>query len=143
MARVVLSIDDLRNEDIQATLARAKEFADGSPPLGDRHWVLGLVFLEPSLRTRIGFSTAALRLGWGWVDVDTRRSSPTSMPESWPDTLRTVSGMVDVVVARPGESLVGEAIAEATANVPFLNAGDVGEFAEHPSQALVDLFAIE
>jgi aspartate carbamoyltransferase catalytic subunit len=64
------------------------------------------------------------------------------MPESLGDTLRTLSGMVDVVVARPGIALERSFVAKHSV-APLINGGDEGSVSEHPSQALIDLFAIQ
>lgn len=142
MARVLLSVDDLAQGDVRRILAHAAKFGSTPRVPGDSGALVGLVFLETSLRTRVGFAAAAARLGWQSIDVTAPRSSATSMAESWQDTLRTVSGFVDVVIARLGRPLDPESV-ERCAAAPFLNAGDTGSAAEHPSQALIDLFAIE
>lgn len=141
--RSVLSIDDLSRDDIELIFVQAHLLHRErrvTPSIPKR--VAGLIFLEPSLRTRIGFAAAAGRLGWHVVEVAERRQSPTSSLESWSDTLRTVAGYSDVVVARPAIPLGPEDISCA-ASCALINAGDVGPSAEHPSQALIDVFAIE
>jgi len=137
MGRVFRSIDDFSTEAIERLLDRASQFADGVRPQGPGPLV-GIVFLETSLRTRTGFSAAAHRLGGATVDVYFQRSSEISMPESIHDTLRTVMGYTDVVVARPGVALLGDAVPDHP--TPILSGGDRGPQAEHPSQALLDLF---
>lgn len=106
---------------------------------GDGGPVLGLVFMEPSLRTRTGFAAAAAHLGWATVTVDGLRSAPTT--ESLADTLRTVAGYVDVMVCRPAAPLGRNLVADLPAIV--VNGGDTGPDAEHPTQALIDLCSIE
>lgn len=142
MPHHLLSIDDLSDEAVARVLERAGAFEKGEPSSEPFGPIVGLVFLDTSLRTRVGFSVAASRLGGRAVEVADRRSSVTSMPESVEDTIRTVSGMVDIVVARIGRSLDR---AWVTANTvgPLINGGDIGPCAEHPSQALVDQYAIE
>jgi aspartate carbamoyltransferase catalytic subunit len=100
------------------------------------------VFFEESLRTRVGFASAAARLDWSVVVVDGLRLGATSMAESWEDTLRTLSGLVDVVITRPGMPLERSTV-ETHSRIPIINGGDRGSTAEHPSQALIDAFAIE
>lgn len=142
MPRTIISIDDLTGDEIDRILERTRLFEQtGAAPSGLPRLV-GLVFGEASLRTRVGFAAAATKLGWGFVDVFERRHSPTSMPESWEDTLRTLSGYVDVLVVRPGESLP-RTVVVANSRVPYINAGGVGQGGEHPTQALIDLYAIE
>lgn len=143
MAKLVLSIDDLSDDEIARVLDRAAYF-EGSRqnPQVERDGVIGLMFTETSLRTRVGFAAAASRLGWRAIDIFERRHSPSSMTESWGDTLRTLSGYLDVLVARPGEHLDRALLADSL-SIPYLSGGDVGPDAEHPSQALIDVYAIE
>ena len=100
------------------------------------------MFLETSLRTRVGFAAAAARLGGQSIDIAERRGDAVAMPEGWADTLRVVSGNVDLVVARPGRPLDVSQLRPLLVS-SFLNGGDVGHHSEHPSQALIDLYAIE
>lgn len=141
---ILRGIDDLDDEAVDSLLARADqiqlthEFAQ--PVRNER--VVGLAFLEASLRTRVGFSVAAARLGWHSVEVNAARVGPTSQPEPWTETLRVLSGMVDVVVARPGCAL-DRATTARWSVCPVVNGGDSGPDAEHPTQSLIDMFAIE
>lgn len=141
--RSLLSVDDLGDSDLEAICDRAAAFATGATPSSARRLV-GLAFLETSLRTRLGFAAAATRLGWGWVDVFEQRAGVSSSRESWADTLRTVAGYCDVVVARPGRSLgeIDAGLVEGAGSV-LVNGGDSGPASHHPSQALIDFFAIE
>jgi aspartate carbamoyltransferase catalytic subunit len=140
----LLSINDLTDDEIDRILARSHDLSASSPwSLPPSSRVVALLFLETSLRTRLGFATAAARLGWHSVDVFERRQSPTSMVESFEDTLRTVSGLVDVVVARPARALERDALQPHLDGTPLVNGGDTGPQAEHPTQALIDLFAIQ
>lgn len=139
--RRIIRIDDLSDGDIDLILTRAGEYADGEQA-SRVPAIVGLGFFETSLRTRIGFAAAAHRIGADIVEVNERRSSEISMPESLVDTVRTMSGYVDVLVVRSGRPSA-ELAESARSDVPWLNAGDRGDQAEHPSQALLDLFSIE
>lgn len=141
--RSLLSASDLSGEDVRALVNRARELRDRghSSPAGPRR-LLGMIFYEVSLRTRVGFSAAAARLGWQVVEVTAQRQSETSRTESWSDTLRTVAGYTDVIVARPGRALTQVDLRTA-APCPLINAGDTGPSAEHPTQAVIDVFALE
>jgi aspartate carbamoyltransferase catalytic subunit len=143
MGWLLRSIDDLSDDDVRWIMSRSAAHQDGSAvPLLARGPVVGLLFLETSLRTRVGFSAAAARLGGTALGVSVQRSSEISMPESIHDTLRTLMGYTDVVVTRPGVALVGD-IVPGGSSTPVISGGDRGADAEHPSQALVDLFATE
>jgi len=75
------------------------------------------------------------------IDIaELRGGSEMSAYESLADTLRTISGMVDVIVARTTEPLDRQMVFSCCGR-PLVNAGDARN--EHPSQALLDLLAIE
>ena len=139
----IISINDLSDANIEKIFMRADELRKGKQVrCGAPGHIVGLIFLEPSLRTRVGFSAAAARLGWQTVEVTVWRHGAKLWNESWSDTLRTVAGYTDVIVSRPGcalelkDTLVAEPCA-------LINGGDVGPKAEHPSQALIDVFSLE
>lgn len=101
---------------------------------------VGLLFFTSSLRTRLGFTVAALRIGANAIHLNEVRYSPEmSDGESFEDTLRTASGMLDAIVVRTPIPLDRRAV-ERWARCPVINAGDGGN--EHPTQALIDLFAM-
>ena len=138
--RHLIRFDDLTDDDVTQVLARADELRSGTSVLKPASFDVGLLFLTSSLRTRVGFTVAAGRLGGRVVDVNQGRWDPKmSAAESFSDTLRTLSGMVDLVIVRCPFPL-GPAVREAKPAAPVINAGDD---IEHPSQALVDLFAME
>jgi len=138
----VLTLDDLSDAQILRILTRAMELQADPRRVSGRPRVLGLIFLEESLRTRVGYKAAAARLGWEAVEVVERRHGPTAMIESWPDTLRTVAGYCDVIVARPGVALLRQD-ADSIHPCALISGGDRGPAAQHPSQTLIDLLAIE
>ncbi len=143
MDSLLLSISDLDDVDIDRILDRAEALSRSLRLGGDgTRRVVALLFLETSLRTRVGFATAAARLGWQPIEVLELRQSPTSMTERFEDTLRTVSGMADIVVSRPACPIDREMLDKHVVGA-FINAGDTGPSAEHPTQALIDLYAIE
>jgi aspartate carbamoyltransferase catalytic subunit len=140
---VIVGVDDLGTEEIRHILSRATGLRAGAASRLTRPPLVGLLFLETSLRTRVGFAAAAARLGGQSVDVAERRGNAAAPPEAWADTLRVVSGNVDLVVARPGRPLDDAAQLCPLLVSSFLNGGDTGHRGEHPSQALIDLYAIE
>ena len=102
--------------------------------------LLATLFYEPSTRTRLSFESAMKRLGGEVVGLSDPGSSSVSKGESLADTIRTVSGYVDIIAMR--HPIAGSAT-EATkyAEVPFINAGDGGN--QHPTQTLTDLLTIK
>jgi aspartate carbamoyltransferase catalytic subunit len=140
--RLLRTVDDLTDDEVDQVLRRAEVLSIGGAPTQNRSVVVGLLFFEPSLRTRVGFATAAARLGWDAVDITGPRSTSPEFAESWEDTVRVVSAYCDVLVARPGRPLT-DPTAPAPVACALVNAGDTGPAAQHPSQALIDVFAIE
>jgi aspartate carbamoyltransferase catalytic subunit len=140
---VIVGVDDLGTEEVRHILSRATGLRAGASSALARPPLVGLLFLETSLRTRVGFAAAAARLGGQSIDIAERRGNAASPPEGWADTLRVVSGNVDLIVARPGRPLDDAAQLCPLLVSSFLNGGDTGGRGEHPSQALIDLYAIE
>lgn len=139
--RHLLTIDDLSETEIDEILHQARSIQDGkaAPPKQDTPKLVGLLFLQASLRTRTGFEAACKRLGWQTVSVQEQRSA-ASISESVEDTFRILSGIVDLIVARLPQPI---ATVAHDLSIPLINGGDFGPNAEHPTQALIDLFAIE
>ena len=139
MARAIHSVADWSEDEIDSLLRRAGELAHGVAPRRLADPLVGMCFFQTSLRTRVGFESAAHRLGIDVVEVVERRSSAESMPESIEDTIRVGSGYCDALVVRaPRPSR--ELHAASRSDIAWLNAGDT---VDHPTQALIDLFAME
>lgn len=140
-SRHILSVDDLDDVEVDSILATARATLEGCQPDLRSRFVVALAFFTSSLRTRVGFAVATARLGGSAVDVtEVRGGAEMSRGESVSDTLRTVGGMVDVLVVRTPESI--SALGKVTGvPCPVINAGDGS--GEHPTQALIDLLAIE
>lgn len=140
----LLTIADLGDDEVRGVMDDARRLELDRPaigPVADGGPLVGLLFLTPSLRTRVGFASAAVRLSGAYVDALEARFTPDmSAPESFDDQLRTLSGMVDLVVARVPFAL--GPVVEECATVPIVNGGD-GPVGEHPTQALIDLYSIE
>jgi aspartate carbamoyltransferase catalytic subunit len=135
----LLSAEELDRPRIEALLASAADYRAGR---GRRHpdRLVGLVFFEDSLRTRVGFDAAAARLGARAATVVGAKQADTMWaPESLEDTIRSVAGWCDVVCIRhPDASALSRAA--SLSPVPVINCGDGNR--EHPTQALIDLQAI-
>lgn len=142
MSRSLLSINDLDVPGLTALFSRAGELRAGAPPAGPSR-NLGLLFFETSLRTRTGFLAAAQRLGWpAPVEVMELRSSAVSMPESIGDTAAVLGAYFDTLIVRLDRP-IGVFVPHVGREVTVVNAGDRGPAAEHPTQALIDVFAME
>ena len=144
MTVVVRGIDDLTDDALDRLFRHAGDLhrtgISKRPETAPQ--VVGLAFLEASLRTRVGFSVAAARLGWHSVEVHAARAGPSV-------ATRALDGDASCSVGHGGRrggsagnsprpskhrSVVGR---------PGRERGRLGPDAEHPSQALIDLFAIE
>jgi aspartate carbamoyltransferase catalytic subunit len=136
-SRSLIGIDRLSAADILSLMHAARRNSNGPLP-SFPGFAVCLLMLQPSLRTRLGFAEAAARLGGrAHVITSPRQTVDASAPESLWDTIRVASGMVDLLVVRAACSL---AEFVGASKVPLLNAGDSHE---HPTQALIDLFAME
>ena len=105
------------------------------PPL-----MIALLFLAPSTRSRLGFAVAAKRLGGQSFQISEIRETGPGLPgETIEDTVRVCSGMCDVVVLRSDEVIDWGSLSSKSTS-PLVNAGDGSD---HPTQALIDRFAME
>ncbi|MDR2193812.1 MAG: aspartate carbamoyltransferase [Treponema sp.] len=101
--------------------------------------LLGVLFFEPSTRTRLSFEAAMIRLGGTCLGFAEPYSSSTAKGESLADTIRTVACYADAIVMRhPKEGAA--LLASRYSSVPVINAGDGGH--HHPTQTLTDLLTI-
>ena len=134
----LISAKQLSRSDIERVLDRAAEFDAGAAG-AHAEALLGLLFFEPSTRTKMSFDTAMKRLGGDTVDMGTVESSSVKKGESLADTVRVVSGYADALVLRhPSEGAAK--LASEFVDVPVINAGDGA--GQHPTQTLLDLYTI-
>lgn len=100
--------------------------------------IIGLLFYEPSTRTRCSFEVAIKKLGGETILVNELYSSHQK-GESIEDTIKTMECYCDALVIRHPEKNSMNKIIQV-ANKPIINAGD-GD-GEHPTQALLDIYTI-
>lgn len=102
--------------------------------------IVGMVFYEPSSRTKSSFVSAVNRLGGKIVDLNVRTSS-VKKGESFSDTMRTMECYTDCLVLRSNQEQSGELnqVLNQLKN-PVINAGD--GMNEHPTQAILDIYTI-
>ena len=76
----IISAKQLSRADIEEVLDRAAEMDADPETFADRHGnaLLGLLFFEPSTRTKMSFTAAVKRLGGDVVDLGTVESSSVS-----------------------------------------------------------------
>lgn len=124
---------------IDAARALRSEASHGALDHVLRGHAVGLLFFEPSTRTRFSFEMACHRLGAQPL-VFAAESSSTSKGETVLDTARVLRALgATALVVRHRQSGLPEALAEAI-DLPILNAGDGTN--EHPTQALLDLVTL-
>lgn len=138
--RNLISIGDLTDDDLNGLIARGAEFSihktPKQQPLQDA--VVGIHFRKTSTRTRVAFSSGALRLGARIIALGPA-DLQTNTGESVSDTGRVLAGMVDVLVARTAaceEEMRQLGSHDTMAVVNAMSAE------EHPTQALADLTTI-
>jgi aspartate carbamoyltransferase catalytic subunit len=136
----VLSILDFSRADLETLFETADRFVKSpgsvSKSLTDR--IVATAFFEPSTRTRLSFSTAALKLGAKVIDLSPDVSSVLK-GESLSDTIRMLQAYSDLIVMRhPSEGAA--LLASEVSDVPIVNGGDGSQ--HHPSQAMLDLYTI-
>ncbi len=138
--RHFLSMLDFSTEEITAVLETARAIkadphARGQTPLAGK--TLAMIFLKPSLRTRVSFETGMTRLGGHAVYL-----APSDIKlgarETTEDIALVLSRYVDLIMARVfGHTTVEELARFAT--VPVING--LSDF-EHPCQVLADLMTV-
>lgn len=103
--------------------------------------ILASLFYVPSHRTRFSFESAMVRLGGQVLSTDMAEAFSSELRGgSLEETVRTIGYYSDVIVLRHHES--GSATRAArVSSVPIINGGDGA--AQHPTQALLDLYTIE
>lgn len=140
----LLSIADLERAEIEQILERAESFAEVSrrdikkvPTLRGRTIVS--LFYESSTRTSSSFDLAAKRLSADVVSVKAAGSS-VEKGETLIDTVATLTAYDPAaIVIRHPHAGAAQLVAGAT-DAAVINAGDGKR--EHPSQALLDVYAL-
>ena len=115
---------------------KAEWKAGGNNPLLQGK-TLGMIFLKPSLRTRVSFEMAMKHLGGGAIMLGPQEIG-LGVRESIPDVARVLSGYVDGIMARVFDHKDVVQLAEY-ASVPVINGLSDGY---HPCQALGDMLTI-
>jgi aspartate carbamoyltransferase catalytic subunit len=100
---------------------------------------IGLLFFEPSTRTRVSFQYATHKLG-GYPLFLSDQNSSVRKGESVLDTCRNLAAMgFDGLVIRHDDRNLPFSLAEKV-DIPIINAGNGS--GEHPTQALVDALTL-
>ena len=137
----VVSVESLSKAHVDDVLTLAEQYRkkiERKEPVAQslQGLVIALLFFEPSTRTMLSFQTAAVRLGATYISS---ADSSLTKGESLEDTLSVVSKYADLIVMRQAGENTSELASHSSCNL--VNAGDGAN--EHPTQALIDLFAIK
>ena len=139
----IISIKDFEREDIEYLLDEASKLENiaKSKEVSEelKGKLLGLMFFEPSTRTKLSFETAMKRLGGECIGFENSGSSSVSKGESIADTAKMFEGYSDALVIRHELEGVSKFISDIV-DVPVINAGDGA--GQHPTQTLLDLYTI-
>ena len=140
----IISISDFSKEDIEYFLRlsdkmepieRSKKQSDA---LSGK--ILGMLFYEPSTRTRLSFEAAMKRLGGNTIGFAEANVSSATKGENLTDTVKIVAEYSDAIVIR--HNMEGTArFASSVVDVPVINAGDGA--GQHPTQTLLDLYSMK
>ena len=139
--RDLLSLADLTPSELLGILdaadAQKRAWNRGvrTTPLAGK--AVALIFQKPSMRTRVSFEIACVRLGAHPV-VMSGNDSAFSRSESVYDTTKVLERYCDAIVIRTFDQAMVEEIAEVAA-VPVINALTDDH---HPCQGLADLLTI-
>lgn len=140
----IISIKDFKRSDIDYILNEASKLENiaQSKEISEelKGKILGLMFFEPSTRTRMSFETSMKRLSGECIGFESSGSSSVSKGESIADTAKMFEGYCDALVIRHELEGVSKFISDIV-NVPVINAGDGA--GQHPTQTLLDLYTIK
>ena len=140
----IISIKEFEREDIEFILDEASKLEDiaKSREVSEelKGKLLGLMFFEPSTRTKMSFETSMKRLGGDCIGFENTGSSSVSKGESIADTAKMFEGYSDALVIRHELEGVSKFISDIV-DVPVINAGDGA--GQHPTQTLLDLYTIK
>ena len=140
----IISIKDFKKSDIEYILNEAEKLEDiaKSKEISEelKGKILGLMFFEPSTRTKMSFETAMKRLSGECIGFENTGSSSVSKGESIADTAKMFEGYCDALVIRHELEGVSKFISDIV-DVPVINAGDGA--GQHPTQTLLDLYTIK
>lgn len=136
----LLSMKDLKKDEILNLLSMAKNFSEGAEWRPKKQTFAANLFFEPSTRTKISFEMAERKLGLEVIPFETSVSS-TKKGETLYDTVKTLESIgVNIVVIRHNQDAFYLDLLEGI-QIPIINGGD--GCGQHPTQCLLDLFTIQ
>lgn len=140
----IISIRDFDKSDVNYILKKAEKMEPVAKSEKVCHKkdgkLLGVMFYEPSTRTRLSFETAMKRLGGDVVGFSQKQGTSVQKGEVLYDTSQILSQYSDAIVIRHDMEGAARFISN-NVDVPVINAGDGA--GQHPSQTLLDLYTIK
>ena len=137
-----LSFDEIDEKEtrkiIELAIKLKKDLRNSSSKQSLKNKTLAMIFQKPSTRTRVSFETGMYQLG-GHALYLSPDDMQLSRGETIEDTAKTLSGYVDVIMARVFDHSTLESLAE-NSSIPVIN-GLSDSF--HPCQILADLMTIK
>ncbi|MBQ6138808.1 MAG: aspartate carbamoyltransferase [Methanobrevibacter sp.] len=140
----LISLKDFKKDEIEFILEEASKLEDVakskklSKELEGK--ILGLLFYEPSTRTRLSFEASMKRLGGECIELGDISISSVAKGESIADTAKMFESYCDAIVIRHDLEGVSRFLSDMV-DVPIINAGDGA--GQHPTQTLLDLYTIK
>ena len=140
----IISIRDFDKKDIEYILKLAEKMEpiarseEKSDALSGK--LLGMLFYEPSTRTRLSFEAAMKRLGGSTIGFAEAGTSSATKGENLTDTVRIVGEYSDALVIRHNMEGTARFVANIV-DVPVINAGDGA--GQHPTQTMLDLYTMK
>ncbi|MGZ7048184.1 MAG: aspartate carbamoyltransferase, partial [Methanobacterium sp.] len=140
----IISIRDFDKKDIEYILKLAEEMEPiarsekKSNILSGK--ILGMLFYEPSTRTRLSFEAAMKRLEGNTIGFAESGTSSATKGENLTDTAIIVAKYSDALIIRHNMEGTARFVAN-TVDVPVINAGDGA--GQHPTQTLLDLYTMK
>lgn len=140
--RSILDIRDLDLNDVNEVFKEISAIKKSNSKTNNNlaGKTVGLLFFEPSTRTKLSFELAAKKLGADTISLDLDNSS-LKKGESFRDTIQTFANLTcDYLVIRHTQTNAAK-LAHDSLNCHILNGGDGKN--QHPSQALLDAFTLK
>ena len=140
--RDILSLKDFQREELELLFATTDKLIGMKykerVSLGEGR-ALGVMFFEPSTRTRLSFESAMASIGGVTIGFSETKTTSVEKGESLADTVRVVEANSDVLVLRHSNEGAARFAAEILSK-PVISAGTGTE--EHPTQAMLDIYTI-
>ncbi len=139
----VLSMKDFSREELELLFLTSDKISEmkfkDRVSLGEGR-IQGIMFFEPSTRTRLSFESAMASIGGTSIGFSETKTTSLEKGESFADTVRVVEANTDIIAMR--HPMEGSArFASDVSSKPVISGGAGTE--EHPTQGMLDLYTIQ